>query len=125
MTPRIDINFHTPAGIADPYSIYDEVRTVGNVVWNDAMQGWNAFGFDEISAVLTDSGERFTMLSSQLAYWFEAPNLITVDGPYQRRFAARCRRGSRAALSPSGSSGSRRSWSSCWLPCAKEPAAMT
>jgi cytochrome P450 len=92
MTPRIDINFHTPAGIADPYSIYDEARSVGNVVWNDAMQGWNVFGFDEVSSVLTDQGERFTMLSSELAYWMEAPNLITTDGPYQRRL--------RAALSP-------------------------
>jgi cytochrome P450 len=92
MTPRTDTNFHTQPTIADPYSIYEELRSLGSVVWNDAMQGWNVLGFDEVSEVLTDAGERFTMLSSHLAYWFEAPNLITVDGPYQRRL--------RGALSP-------------------------
>jgi cytochrome P450 len=92
MPAQTDTNFYTPEAVADPYSIYDNLRTLGSVVWNEAMQGWNVFGFDEVSEVLADGGERFTMLSSQLAYWFEAPNVITVDGPYQRRL--------RAALSP-------------------------
>jgi Cytochrome P450 len=31
------------------------------VVWNEAMQGWNVFGFDEVSEALADGGDRFTM----------------------------------------------------------------
>lgn len=92
MTSAIDINFHTADMIMDPYSVYDQMWDGKAVAWNEAMQGWNVFGFDEVSEILSDTGERFNMLSSQLAYWFEAPNLIVVDGPYQKRL--------RKALSP-------------------------
>lgn len=63
MVSHIDTNFFTPEAIDDPYSLYDQLRPHGNVVFNDLMQGWNVFGFDEVTTVLTDGGERFTELN--------------------------------------------------------------
>jgi cytochrome P450 len=87
MVSHIDTNFFTAEAIDDPYSLYDQLRLHGDVVFNDLMQGWNVFGFDEVTTVLTDGGDRFTELNGdpELIYWFDAPNMITVDGPYHRR----------------------------------------
>jgi cytochrome P450 len=84
---RIDTNFFTPEAIADPFSLYDDLRSRGSVFWNDLMHAWNVFGFDEVSAVLSDRGERYVEVNGdpELIYWFEAPNMITVDGSYHRR----------------------------------------
>ena len=87
MTDRreIDTNFFTPGAIADPYSLYDQLRSEGSVVWNTTMHGWNVFGFSEVSQVLSDSGQKFAMLSRELADSFEVPNMVAVDGPLHRR----------------------------------------
>src|SRR4051812_37766175 len=91
---RVNTNFFSPEAVADPYSLYDEVRAVGNVAWNELLAGWMIAGFDAAAAVLTDN-ERFAEVNSgpELIFWFAAPNMITVDGRYHRRL-----RGSLAPL---------------------------
>ena len=84
---RLDLNFLERSAIDDPFPLYEEVRSVGNVVRNELLQGWMVVGFEEGSTVLTDKGERFTELNSdpELIFWFDAPNMITVDGPIHQR----------------------------------------
>src|ERR1700758_1050928 len=84
---ELDVNFFTPEALHDPYPLYEQVRAVGNVVWNPLLNAWMAVGYDEGRAVLTDSGERFLILSGdpEITFWFEAPNVITVDGDHHRR----------------------------------------
>jgi cytochrome P450 len=91
---QLDVNFLDPAFKEDPYPLYEKIRAVGNVVWNDLVPGWAVVGFDEGQAVLTNQKECFEQLSGdpELNPWFEAPNMITVDGAYHRRL--------RSALSP-------------------------
>jgi cytochrome P450 len=91
---QLDVNFFDSADKEDPYPLYEEIRAVGNVVWNDLLPGWTVVGFDEGLSVLANQGERFEQLSGdpELNPWFEAPNMITVDGAYHRRL--------RGALSP-------------------------
>ncbi|HUD17901.1 MAG TPA: hypothetical protein VMQ59_11590, partial [Acidimicrobiales bacterium] len=76
------MNFFERAAIDNPFPLYEEIRSVGNVVWNELLQGWMAVGFNECSTVLTDRGEHFTELNGdpELIFWFDAPNMITVDG---------------------------------------------
>ena len=40
--------------IRDRYAAYDEIRSVGNVVWNETLKGWVVVGYDEAVGVLTD-----------------------------------------------------------------------
>jgi cytochrome P450 len=89
-----DINFFDPASRENPFPLYEEVRAVGNVVWNGPLEGWVVVGYEEAVAVLTDTGENYAILSGdpEITFWFEAPNMITVDGPYHRRL--------RSALAP-------------------------
>jgi cytochrome P450 len=91
---QLDVNFFDPAYKENPYPLYEEIRAVGNVVWNDLVPGWTVVGFDEGLSVLANQSECFEQLSGdpELNPWFEAPNMITVDGPYHRRL--------RGALSP-------------------------
>ena len=91
---QLDVNFLGPDAIRDPFPLYEQVRSLGNVVRNGAMQGWMVIGFPEVSEVLTDAGETFAELNSdpELVFWFDAPNMITVDGPDHRRL--------RGALAP-------------------------
>jgi cytochrome P450 len=90
---QLDVNFFDPAFRADPYPVYEEIRAVGNVVWNELLHGWMVVGFDESVTVMTDTA-RFPMLNSdpEMVPWFEAPNMITVDGALHRRL--------RGALAP-------------------------
>jgi cytochrome P450 len=90
----LDVDFFGPEFKEDPFPVYEEVRGVGNVVWNELLPGWMVVGYDEAVSVLTDPGDRFAILSGdpELTFWFEAPNMITVDGPQHRRL--------RGALSP-------------------------
>jgi cytochrome P450 len=83
--PETDTDFTTAAALADPYSIYDALRPHGRAVWNTRMNGWNLYGFDENSEVLSDSGSRFAIHSSDMACWFEAPNMILLDGAEHHR----------------------------------------
>jgi cytochrome P450 len=82
-----------PAFRADPFPLYEEIRSVGKVVWNRPLQGWVVVGYEECASVLSDS-EGFAILSGDpaLTFWFEAPNMITTDGPLHTRL--------RGALSP-------------------------
>ena len=91
---QVDTNFFDPAFMEDPFPLYEEIRAVGNVVWNGPLAGWVVVGYDEAADVLADPGERFAILSGdpELTFWFEAPNMITVDGPPHHRL--------RAALAP-------------------------
>jgi cytochrome P450 len=91
---QLDTNFFDPAYMEDPFPLYEEIRRVGSVVWNGVLSGWVVVGYDEGSAVLTSSHERFVTLSGdpELTFWFEAPNMIAADGPEHRRL--------RNALSP-------------------------
>ncbi len=105
MTRRqLNANLFGEAFKEDPFSIYEEIRAVGNVVWNERLPGWMVVGYEEGIAVLTDPGDRFAILSGdpELTFWFEAPNMITVDGPEHRRL--------RGALSPLFTRGAIAKW---------------
>ena len=89
------MGFFGPAFKGDnPYPLYEEIRAVGNVVWNELLPGWMIVGYDEAMPVRTDPGQRFGQVIGDLSLtpWFEAQNMITVDGPEHRRL--------RGALSP-------------------------
>jgi cytochrome P450 len=103
-TKRLDINFFGPAFKEDPFPLYEDVRAVGNVVWNESLPGWMVVGYDEGVSVMTDPGDRFAILSGdpELTFWFEAPNMITLDGPEHRRL--------RGALSPLFTRGAIARW---------------
>jgi cytochrome P450 len=90
---RSDADFFDPAFLQDPYPVYEEIRAIGNVVWSDVVNGWLVVGYDENAAVLADT-TRYAIMSGDPAMvpWFEAPNMITVDGAYHRRL--------RGALAP-------------------------
>jgi cytochrome P450 len=64
------------------------------VVWNSVLGGWVVVGYDECLSVVTNAGGHFVQLSGdpELTFWFEAPNMIGVDGPEHRRL--------RGALAP-------------------------
>ena len=83
---QLDVNFFEPSFMADPYAAYDEIRSVGNIVWNGHLNGWVVVGYDEATQILKDP-ERFNILSGdpEMTFWFEAPNMITSDGPLHRR----------------------------------------
>ena len=90
----VNINFFTPDAINDPFPLYEEIRQQGNVVWNEALHAWMVMSFRECSTVLTYGGDKFGELNGdpELIYWFDAPNMITVDGAEHRRL--------RGALAP-------------------------
>jgi cytochrome P450 len=83
LAPKLDVNLFAPSVVADPFPLYEEIRTAGRVVWNGTLEAWMVPGFQDCSAVLTDSGERFAMMNGdpELIFWFDAPNMIQVDGP--------------------------------------------
>ena len=91
---QLDTNFFDPSYVEDPFPLYEEIRAVGNVVWNDVLGGWAVVGYDECLSVVTNAGGHFVQLSGdpELTFWFEAPNMIGVDGPEHRRL--------RGALAP-------------------------
>jgi cytochrome P450 len=101
---RVDINFFGPAFKEDPFPLYEDIRAVGNVVWNESLPGWMIVGYDEGVSIMTDPGDRFAILSGdpELTFWFEAPNMITLDGPEHRRL--------RGALSPLFTRGAIGKW---------------
>ena len=74
-SPRLDVDFTDPAVIGDPFSVYEEIRAVGRVVWNDAAQGWMIPGFDDCVKVVADRrGERFGVVGArhpEVTFWFD------------------------------------------------------
>ena len=87
--PQLDVNFADPAVIADPYPVYEEIRSLGRCVWNEAAQGWMVTGFDDCADILSDpKGERFGVVGARkpsVKSWHTAPNMIIADGAEHRR----------------------------------------
>ena len=86
-TDRLDINFFDRAVIEDPFSLYEEVRSAGRVVWNDVLQAWMMPGYDDCKAVLSDP-VRFSNAHYRdpaKVWWFEAPNMVMVEPPEHHR----------------------------------------
>lgn len=86
-TESLNINFFEPEVIADPFPAYEEVRSAGPVVWNDAMGMWMVPGFDDCRAVLADYG-RFSNAhyrDREKVWWFEANNMVMVEPPEHHR----------------------------------------
>jgi cytochrome P450 len=79
---RLDINLYDTAVVANPYPIYEEIRGLGRVVWNETLKCWMVPGFDDCTAVLTDGGRHFSPMNGdpELITWFDAPNMMMVDG---------------------------------------------
>jgi len=85
-TPRVDVDFSDPAVIADPFPIYEQIRSAGRVVWNGALGAWMVPGYDDIVDVFSDErGSRFAVVGSEVFFWFDAPTMITIDGSEHRR----------------------------------------
>jgi cytochrome P450 len=84
--PRVDVDFSDPAVIADPFPIYEKIRAAGRVVWNGALGAWMIPGYDDIAEVFSDSrGSRFAAVGAEVFFWFDAPTMITIDGPEHAR----------------------------------------
>jgi cytochrome P450 len=85
----MDVDFRDPALVQDPFAVYEEVRAAGRVVWNDVAGGWMVPGYDDCLEVLVDTqGSRFAMFGEahpERTFWFDAPNMIIVDGAEHRR----------------------------------------
>ena len=82
---RLDVNFAEPSTIADPYPVYEAIRAAGRVVWNDPLGVWMVPGFDDCVEVLGDP-QRFARLTDPaVAFWHDAPNMITVEGADHHR----------------------------------------
>jgi cytochrome P450 len=85
-SPRLDLDFRDAAVIADPFGAWEDVRAAGRVVWNGVQQGWMVAGYDDCAEVFDDTwGERFGISSLAVMFWFDAPNMIAVDGKEHRR----------------------------------------
>ena len=91
---ELAVDFSSQEAMDDPYSLYDEIRATGNVVRNPDADAWMVVGFEEAMSILTDNGDRFAELNSdpRVRLWFDAPNMIMVDGAEHRRL--------RGALAP-------------------------
>ncbi len=121
--PQVDVDFLSDLAVREnPFPFYEEVRAAGRVVWNGAMQAWMVPGFDDCFEVLTDTrAARFGQIGARYPEansWFEAPNMITVDGkehqrlrsglsrffgrPYVARWAGRIREVVEELLAPLG-----------------------
>src|SRR5205814_1867636 len=87
--PQVDVDFSDPGLIADPFSVYEEIRAAGHVVWNGAANVWMVPGFDDCAQILTDTkGVRYGVIGArypELTFWFDAPNMIIADPPDHRR----------------------------------------
>jgi cytochrome P450 len=89
---QLDVNFFTPEAIADPYPLYEQIRETGEVVWNGLLNAWMVVDWELASDITTDN-DTFAMANSpEFCFWFEADNIMTVDGDYHRRL--------RGALTP-------------------------
>jgi cytochrome P450 len=83
---RLDVDLFDPSVVEDPFPIYEEVRAAGRVVWNDTLEAWMIWRFDDCAAVLSDMN-RFREMSGEVETIAQqgAPNMITADGPEHHR----------------------------------------
>jgi cytochrome P450 len=88
-SPRLDVDFTDPAMVQDPYSVYEEIRAEGPVVWTNPGHGWMVVGHAACSEVLGDPrGTHFGVVGArrpEVTFWFDAPNMIIADGAEHRR----------------------------------------
>jgi cytochrome P450 len=83
---ELDIDFRDRAFIDDPYPFYEEIRAAGRVVWNSALGFWMVTSFDDCKQVLRDRGVgTYVGTNAEVAFWFDAPNMLTADGDNHRR----------------------------------------
>ena len=83
---QFDIDLFDPAFIADPFPVYEEIRETGRIVWNDILGSWMVPGYDDCIEILTKGAGRFAQMNTaELTPWFEAPNMISVDGTEHTR----------------------------------------
>jgi cytochrome P450 len=86
-TARLDVNLFERSVIDDPHPVYEQIRAAGRLVWNEYLHGWMITGFDDAATVLTDDGSRFAIMNGdpELIFWFDALNMIQVDGAEHHR----------------------------------------
>jgi cytochrome P450 len=84
---QLDVNFFDRSAVENPWPLYEDIRAVGRVVWNEVIHGWMVPGFKDCWEVLTDDGDRFSAVPSdpQILPWFEAPTMISTDGADHQR----------------------------------------
>ncbi len=63
---QLDVNFFDGSAIENPWPLYEDVRAVGRVVWNEVIGGWMVPGFKDCWEVLTDDGDRFSAVPTPL-----------------------------------------------------------
>lgn len=86
-TQTYDLDLRDPAFLADPYPAYEGIRRAGRAVWNPALNAWMITGYEDCAEVLSDSSaSRFRQVNDpEQVFWFDAPNMITVDGTEHQR----------------------------------------
>ena len=88
-TPQLDVDFSDRALAADPFPLLEEIRAAGRVVWNGAAGAWMVSGYDDCTAVLTDTQTvQFSVpgaLRPDVYFWFDAPAISITEGADHRR----------------------------------------
>jgi cytochrome P450 len=86
----MDLDLFAPGFLLEPSAAYESIRTAGRVVWNSRHNVWMVPGYDDCMTVLRDQGEFFAEPNSdpKVVFWFDAPNMITVDGVEHTRLRA-------------------------------------
>ncbi|ORA19479.1 cytochrome P450 [Mycobacterium arosiense] len=88
-TPQLDVDFRDPALAVDPFPMLEEIRAAGRVVWNGSAHAWMVPGYDDCTAVLTDTHTvQFSVpgaLRPDVYFWFEAPAISITEGADHRR----------------------------------------
>ncbi len=100
--PQVDVNFFTPEAIADPYPLYERIREAGGIVWNGLINAWMAIDYDLVSEITLDNQAFEIGNTTDICFWFDAENMMTVDGDYHRKL--------RMAFRPMFSRGVIASW---------------
>lgn len=95
-TPQFDVDFSDLALVADPFPVLEEIRAAGRVVWNEVAHAWMVSGYDDCTALLTDTraarqATRFSVagaLRPDVNFWFQAPTVSITEGAAHRRLRA-------------------------------------
>ena len=60
MEPADPFRVLSPALLADPYSVYRQLRSEAPVRWSESWQGWVVTRYDDAQAILLDKDKRFS-----------------------------------------------------------------
>ena len=83
---RLDVNLFERSVIVDPFPLYEEIRSFGRVVRNEALGVWMVTGYDDCLAILSDAGETFAEMNLEpRVFTPEGRNMIQVDGAEHTR----------------------------------------